>query len=82
MTLDLETKTDSQRSRRKLHTLWGRLGQAISAAIAAQQARRMLNKIAKPYRARGSPSIPPHLLRDIGLTPDYQAQSRRYWDHQ
>jgi hypothetical protein len=81
MTLDLETHSESQHSARTSLSPWRRLGQAISAAIVAQQARRMLDRIVKPYRARGSPEVPPHLLEDIGLPRDYYA-SKPYWDHQ
>lgn len=33
-----------------------------------------------PERTRGSPGLPDHLRRDIGLDP--VDESRRYWDHQ
>lgn len=33
-----------------------------------------------PERARGSPPLPNHLRRDIGLMPE--EPSRKYWDHQ
>lgn len=81
MTLDLETYSDSRSVKRTSPTLWNRVGRAILAAIAAQQARRMLAKVVKPYRSRGSPNIPPHLLEDIGLPRDF-GDSPRYWDHQ
>ncbi len=81
MTLDLETLSESQHSTRRSLSPWARLGRAISAAIVAQQARRMLNRIVRPYRARGSPQVPPHLLEDVGLPRDYYA-TRPYWDHQ
>ena len=80
MTLDLETLPESQHSTRTSLRPWARLGRMIAAAIAAQQARRMLDKIVKPYRARGSPEVPPHLLEDIGLPRDYHG-TRRYWAH-
>ena len=81
MTLDLETLSESQHSTRTSLSPWARLGRMISAAIVAQQARRMLAQIIKPYRARGSPEVPPHLLEDIGLPRDYYG-TRAYWDHQ
>ena len=81
MTLDLETLSESQDSNRTSLSPWARLGRMISAAIVAQQARRMLDRIVKPYRARGSPEVPPHLLEDIGLQRDYYG-TRAYWDHQ
>ena len=81
MTLDLETLSESQDSTRTSLSPWRRLGRMISAAIVAQQARRMLDQIVKPYRARGSPEVPPHLLEDIGLPRDHYS-SRPYWDHQ
>ena len=81
MTLDLETLSESQDSNRTSLSPWRRLGRMISAAIVAQQARRMLDQIVKPYRARGSPEVPPHLLEDIGLQRDHYG-TRHYWDHQ
>lgn len=81
MTLDLETLSESHDSTRTSLSPWRRLVRAISAAILAQQARRMLNRIAKPYRARGSPEVPPHLLEDVGLPRDHYG-SKAYWDHQ
>ena len=42
----------------------------------------MLARVIRPYKARGSPHIPPHILRDIGLPEDYFDGRASHWDHQ
>lgn len=81
MTLDIETYSDSRNPARIAIGPWGRLRRAIVAVVVAQQARRMLDQIVRPYRARGSPELPAHLLEDVGLPRDYYA-GRHYWDYQ
>lgn len=71
MSLDLRSRDDSRTGRISTSSVWGRVRYFIVAAGATLAARRMLAKTLHPYKARGSPGIPPHLLRDIGLPEDY-----------
>lgn len=59
-----------------------RVGRWLGSAWASRQARLMLNAVVSRPKARGAPAIPPHLLRDIGLSPDHGASSSKWWDHQ
>ena len=71
MTLDLRSRDDSRHGRISTISVWGRVRYFIVAAGASLEARRMLARVIRPYKARGSPDIPPHILRDIGLPEDY-----------
>lgn len=82
MSLDLRTREDSRSGRISTHTVWGRVRYFVVAAGATLTARRMLAKVFRPYKSRGSPHIPPHLMRDIGLPEYSQDSGRNYWDHQ
>ena len=82
MSIDLRTREESRRGRIATVTIWGRIRYGIIAIGASLAARRMLAKVLRPYKSRGSPNIPPHLMRDIGLPEQYFDRSRRYWDHQ
>lgn len=59
-----------------------RIGHWLDSTIGSLIARRMLKRIVTRPKARGAPDLPPHLLRDIGLSPDHNASSRAWWDHQ
>jgi len=82
MTLDLRSRDSSRPGRISTVTVWGRVRYFIVAAGASLTARRMLAKVFRPYRARGSPHIPPHLMRDIGLPETYFDRPPTHWDHQ
>ena len=82
MTLDLRSRDDSRPGRISTITVWGRVRYFVVATGASLQARRMLARVFRPYKVRGSPHIPPHLLRDIGLPEDFHDSGRNYWDHQ
>jgi len=82
MSLDLRSRDDSRPGRISTISVWGRIRYFIVAAGASLEARRMLARVIRPYKSRGSPDIPPHLLRDIGLPEDFHERPRRYWDHQ
>lgn len=82
MSLDLRTRDDSRTGRISTVTVWGRVRYYIVAAGATLAARRLLAKTLRPYKSRGSPNIPPHLMRDIGLPGDYLDRSPTHWDHQ
>jgi hypothetical protein len=82
MSLDLRSREDSRQGRFSTVTMWGRVRYFIVAAGASLQARRMLARAIRPYKSRGSPHIPPHLLRDLGLHETQFDDRRNYWDHQ
>jgi hypothetical protein len=82
MSLDLRTRDDSRTGRISTISVWGRVRYYIVAAGATLAARRMLAKALRPYKSRGSPNIPPHLMRDIGLPESYFDRSPTHWDHQ
>jgi hypothetical protein len=82
MSLDLRSR---EQSRREYVTAFGfraRVRYLVIAAIATIAARRMLARVIRPYKSRGSPNIPRHILRDIGLPADYFDRPRTFWDHQ
>jgi hypothetical protein len=81
MTLDLRSRDLSRSEYVTAFGFWGKVRYAVIAAVATLQARRMLARVIRPYRSRGSPNIPPHILRDIGLPEDY-FERRSHWDHQ
>ena len=81
MTLDLPSRDTSRHDHIGTFGFWGRVRYLIIAAIATLAARRMLARIVRPYKSRGSPNIPPHILRDIGLPEDY-FDRRTHWDHE
>lgn len=82
MSLDLRSREDSRTGRISTISVWGRVRYYVVAAGATLAARRMLAKVVRPYKSRGSPSIPPHLMRDIGLPEGYFERSPSRWDHQ
>ena len=82
MSLDLRNREDSRYDRISTVTVWGRVRYYIVAAGASLQARRMLARVIRPYKSRGSPNLPPHILRDIGLPETYFDGPRSHWDHQ
>lgn len=82
MSLDLRSRDDSRPGRISTISVWGRVRYFIVAAGASLAARRMLARVIRPYKSRGSPDIPPHILRDIGLPEDLHSSGRNYWDHQ
>ena len=82
MSLDIRTRDDSRPGRISTVSVWGRVRYFIVAAGASLEARRMLARVVRPYKSRGSPDIPPHILRDIGLPETYFADQRSHWDHQ
>jgi len=82
MSLDLRSREDSRTGRIATISVWGRVRYFIVATGATLAARRMLAKTLRPYTSRGSPHIPPHLMRDIGLPEDYFERSPARWDHQ
>lgn len=82
MSLDLRSRDDSRPGRISTISVWGRVRYFIVAAGASLEARRMLARVIRPYKARGSPDIPPHILRDIGLPEDYFSNRASHWDHQ
>lgn len=81
MSLDLRTRDDSRSGRISTVSVWGRVRYYIVAAGASLEARRMLAKVLRPYKSRGSPHLPPHILKDIGLPEDYFSRAS-HWDHQ
>jgi hypothetical protein len=82
MTLDLRSREASRHGRIATTGMWGRVRYLIVAAGASLEARRMLARVIRPQRSRGSPNIPPHILRDIGLPEDYFGRRPSHWDHQ
>jgi len=82
MSLDVRSRDDSRPGRISTVSVWGRVRYYIVAAGASLEARRMLARVVRPYKSRGSPHIPPHLLRDIGLPEDSYGSGRSHWDHQ
>ena len=82
MTLDLRSRDVSRPERIATVGMWGRVRYFIVAAGASIEARRMLARVVRPYKSRGSPHIPPHILRDIGLPEDYHDRRPSHWDHQ
>jgi hypothetical protein len=81
MSLDLRNREDSRTGRIVTNTFWGRVRYVVVAASATLAARRMLAKTLRPYKSRGSPAIPPHLLQDIGLPPDPYRSLPTHWDY-
>jgi hypothetical protein len=82
MTLDLRSREASRHGRIATTGMWGRVRYLIVAAGASLEARRMLARVLRPYRSRGSPTIPAYILRDIGLPEDYFERRPSHWDHQ
>jgi hypothetical protein len=82
MTLDLVPQTESATRQPRRRSLWVRAVASWHFATGSLAARRLLVKTLRPYRTRGSPPLPAHLLRDIGLPEDFQQSSPKYWDHQ
>jgi hypothetical protein len=82
MSLDLRSRDTSRSEAFGTFGFWGRVRYTVIAILATLAARRMLARVTRPYRSRGSPNIPPHILRDIGLPEDYFHRRRSRWDHQ
>jgi hypothetical protein len=82
MSLDLRSRDDSRPGRISTVSVWGRVRYFIVAVGASLEARRMLARVIRPYKSRGSPHIPPHILRDIGLPEDHYSGRASHWDHQ
>lgn len=82
MTLDLVPQTEPSTRSPRQRSLLVRLVASWHFATGSLTARRLLAKTMRQRRTRGSPDIPPHLLRDIGLPPDHAQGWPKYWDHQ
>lgn len=82
MSLDLFPQTERRVGVPGRITFRSRLVAAWHFTSGSLAARRLLARTLRPPRTRGSPEIPPHLLRDIGLPEDYRQGWPRRWDHQ
>jgi hypothetical protein len=80
MSVSLRNRAVSRNEPFVSSSVWSRVRHAYVSAIASIQARRMLARVIRPYKSRGSPDLSPHLLRDIGLPDDYLQRPRNFWD--
>jgi hypothetical protein len=79
MTLELRTRESTRYSRVQPHTHVGVAGALVSAA-ATMLANAQLARAARRYKSRGSPPVPPHLRRDLGLMPEVM-EPKSHWDY-
>ena len=61
------------------HTHVGVAGAVVSAVV-TMLANAQLARAARRYKSRGSPPVPPHLRRDLGLMPEVM-ELRSHWEY-
>lgn len=79
MTLELQTRATARLNRAPAHTHVGVAGALVSAAV-TMLANAQLARAARRYKSRGSPPVPQHLRRDLGLMPEVM-EPRSHWDY-
>ena len=52
---------------------------ALVSAIVTRLAAAQLARVERRQQSRGSPPVPPHLRRDVGLMPEV-LEPRSHWD--
>ncbi len=79
MTLELQTRAPARMNRAQAHTHVGVAGAVVSAVV-TMLANAQLARAARRYKSRGSPPVPPHLRRDLGLMPEVM-EPISHWDY-
>jgi hypothetical protein len=79
MTLEVQTRASARIHRAPAHTHTGIAGALISAVVTTL-ANAQLARAARRYTSRGSPHVPSHLRRDLGLMPEV-LEPRSHWDY-
>jgi len=79
MTLELDARAPARPNRALVRTHTGIAG-ALLSAVVTTLANAQLARAARRYRSRGSPPVPPHLRRDLGLMPEV-LEPRNHWDY-
>ena len=79
MTLEVQTRASARINRASAHTHTGIAGALISAVVTTL-ANAQLARAARRYKSRGSPPVPSHLRRDVGLMPEVLEPSS-HWDY-
>lgn len=79
MTLEVQTRAPARINRAHAHTHTGIAG-ALLSAVVTTLANAQLARAARRYRSRGSPPVPSHLRRDVGLMPEV-LEPRSHWDY-
>jgi len=80
MTLDVTTRASSRTPLpRRLEPYHVGVAGAVMSAVATMLANAQLARAARRYKSRGSPPVPAHLRRDLGLAPEAERPS--HWDY-
>jgi hypothetical protein len=79
MTLELQTRAPARMNRAQAHTHVGVAGAVVSAVV-TMLANAQLARAARRYKSRGSPPVPTHLRRDLGLMPEVM-EPRSHWEY-
>ena len=79
MTLELQTRAPARINRAPAHIHTGVAGAVVSAVV-TMLANAQLARAARRYQSRGSPPVPPHLRRDLGLMPEVM-EPKSHWDY-
>lgn len=79
MTLDLASRAPARSNRASAHTHVGVAGAVVSAAV-TMLANAQLARAARRHKSRGSPPVPSHLRRDLGLLPEVM-EPESHWDY-
>jgi hypothetical protein len=79
MTLEVQTRAPARITRAPARTHTGIAGALVSAVVTTL-ANAQLARAARRYKSRGSPPVPSHLRRDVGLMPEVLEPSS-HWDY-
>lgn len=79
MTLDLAPRAPSRSARPYGHAPIGIAGALVSAVV-TMLANAQLARATRTHRSRGSPPVPSHLRRDLGLMPEVM-EPKSHWDY-
>ncbi|MDC9823556.1 hypothetical protein PRN20_07415 [Devosia sp. ZB163] len=79
MTLELDVRAAARANRASGHIHVGIAG-ALRSAVVTMLADAQLARAARRYQSRGSPPVPAHLRRDLGLMPEV-LEPRSHWDY-
>ncbi|MBN9310194.1 hypothetical protein [Devosia sp.] len=79
MTLEVQNHAPARSTRASARTHIGIAGALVSAVVTTL-ANAQLARTARRFKSRGSPPVPSHLRRDLGLLPEV-LEPRSHWDY-
>lgn len=80
MTLEITSRAPARPNRAHAHITTVGVAGALVSAVVMTLANAQLARAARRYKSRGSPPVPSHLRRDLGLLPEV-LEPKSHWDY-